>query len=209
MIIEYIDFILHLNTHMLSLVQSLGPWIYVVLFLIIFCETGVIFTPFLPGESMLFALGTLAAVGALDLHGMVVLLITAAILGGFVNYFLGLYFGKRLLASKYGQVSEKYMQKTHEFYQRHGSFTIVIARLVPFLRTYAPFVAGVGRMQWHIYSFYNILGAVLWIAGFIYLSYFFGNIPLVQQYFSLVIIGIILLSVVPVAITVLKHVRSK
>lgn len=204
-----IDLFLHLDKHLNSVIQDYGVWTYAILFLIIFCETGLVVTPILPGDSLLFAAGALAAAGPPLRPGwLFVLLSVAAILGDTLNYWIGHLFGERL-AARYPRILRKeYLAKTHTFYEKYGGQTIIIARFVPIVRTFAPFVAGVGSMSYGKFLAYNIGGGVLWIALFIYGGYFFGNLPIVKSNFTLVILVIIGLSVLPGVIEYLRHRRA-
>jgi membrane-associated protein len=192
------DLLLHLDRHLIWVVENYGVWIYALLFLIVFCETGLVITPFLPGDSLLFVAGTLAAAGAMDVHLVVLLLIAAAILGDTVNYWIGKAMGPRVFHEENARFFRKeYLERTHRFYERHGGKTIVIARFVPILRTFAPFVAGIGTMDYGRFLFYNVTGAVLWVASLTYAGYYFGNLPWVKANLTLVILGIVLLSISP------------
>jgi membrane-associated protein len=203
------DFLLHLDRHLVAFVQHYGAWIYALLFLIIFCETGLVVTPFLPGDSLLFVAGTVAAAGAMDVHLLVVLLIIAAILGDTVNYWIGKHVGLRLFRDPNARfLKREYLDITHRFYERHGGKTIIIARFVPIVRTYAPFVAGVGAMTYRKFLAYNVIGAIVWVVSLTYAGYFFGNLPWVKSNLTLVIIGIILLSISPGIVEYLRHRRQ-
>ena len=204
-----IDFILNIDQHLQILAADYGLWIYAILFLIIFCETGLVVTPLLPGESLLFAAGGLAAIGEMNVHLMVVILVIAAILGDATNFYIGKYFGHRLFANPDSKIFRRsYLEKTHAFYTKHGGKTIILARFVPIVRTFAPFVAGMSNMNYAQFSRYNIIGALLWVPIFSYLGYFFANIPIVRDNLSLVLIAIILLSVLPGVIEIVRHRRS-
>ena len=204
-----IDFILNIDQHLQVLAADYGLWIYVILFLIIFCETGLVVTPLLPGDSLLFAAGGLAAIGEMNVHLMVVILVIAAILGDATNFYIGKYFGHRLFANPDSKIFRRsYLEKTHAFYTKHGGKTIILARFVPIVRTFAPFVAGMSNMNYAQFSRYNIIGALLWVPIFSYLGYFFANIPIVRDNLSLVLIAIILLSVLPGVIEIVRHRRS-
>ena len=204
-----IDFILHIDQHLQDLSAQYGPWIYAILFLIVFCETGLVVTPFLPGDSLLFAAGSLAAVGGMNIHLMVVLLLLAAILGDAVNFAIGKYFGARLFANPDSKIFRRaYLDKTHAFYEKHGGKTIIIARFVPIVRTFAPFVAGMGNMHYGRFIRYNIIGAILWVVLFSYAGYFFANIPLVKNNLALVLAAIIVISVLPGVIEVVRARRE-
>jgi membrane-associated protein len=200
------DVVLHLDRHLQWLVANYGPWIYGILFLIIFCETGLVLTPFLPGDSLLFAAGTIAAAGGMDVHFLVVVLIVAAILGDTVNYSFGHYVGPRVFHYQNSAwLNREHLDRAHAFYERHGGKTIVIARFVPIVRTYAPFVAGIGAMSYRRFLAYNVGGAVLWVVSLTYAGYFFGNFPMVKQNLTLVLIGIVILSIMPAVFEYLRH----
>jgi membrane-associated protein len=200
-----LDFLLHLDKHLREIIADYGGWSYLILFVIVFCETGLVVTPFLPGDSLLFACGAFAATGALSLPLVVVLLIVAAVLGDTVNYWIGASVGKRLITGRFGRlVKQEHLDRTHAFYERYGSKTIVIARFVPIVRTFAPFVAGLGRMSYRRFTAYNVVGGVLWVLICTLAGYFFGNLPVVQENFSLVILAIIGISVLPAVIEILR-----
>lgn len=209
MLAAIIDFILHIDQHLQVLANDYGLWIYAILFLIIFCETGLVVTPLLPGDSLLFAAGGLAAIGEMNVHLMVLLLVIAAILGDAVNFHIGKYFGHRLFANPNSKIFRRvYLEKTHIFYQKHGGKTIILARFVPIVRTFAPFVAGMSKMHYvHFYRF-NVIGALLWVPIFSYLGYFFANIPVVKNNLSLVLVAIIILSLLPALIEIIRHRRA-
>jgi membrane-associated protein len=199
------DIVVHLDRHLQWLVANYGVWIYAILFAIVFCETGLVVTPFLPGDSLLFVCGALAAVGGLDMTLLVIVLVSAAVIGDSVNYSFGRWLGPRVFREDRKWLNRKHLDRTHEFYERHGGKTIVIARFVPIIRTYAPFVAGIGAMGYTRFLSYNVGGAVLWVVSLGYAGYFFGNIPWVKQNLSVVILGIIVLSMVPLAVEYLRH----
>ncbi|MFZ5558455.1 MAG: DedA family protein [Pseudomonadota bacterium] len=200
------DFLVHLDRHLVGFVQQHGAWIYALLFLIIFCETGLVVTPFLPGDSLLFVAGTIAAAGAMDVHFLAALLIVAAILGDTVNYWIGKHVGMRLFTDPNARfLKREYLDLTHRFYERHGGKTIIIARFVPIVRTFAPFVAGLGTMTYRRFLAYNVIGAVVWVVSLAYAGYFFGNLPWVKANLTLVIIGIILLSISPGVVEYARH----
>ena len=190
-----IDLFLHLDEHLANIINQYGTWTYAILFLIIFMETGFVVTPFLPGDSLLFAAGTLAPLSDLNIWLIVVLLIIAAIAGDTVNYWIGHYLGERAYNIKW--IKREYRDRTHTFFQKHCGKTIFLARFVPIVRTFAPFVAGMGKMSYGYFFSYNVFGGIVWVLLFTFLGYFFGNIPFVKANFELVIIGIILVSVVP------------
>jgi membrane-associated protein len=195
-----IDLFLHLDKHLNELVRQYGTWTYLILFLIVFCETGLVVTPFLPGDSLLFAVGALAATDGSPLHvGWVsLLLLAAAILGDTLNYQIGHFVGPKVFTSKHTRwFRREHLERTHEFFERYGGKTIIIARFVPIVRTFAPFVAGVGAMTYWRFLLYNVVGALLWVGLLVYAGYFFGNAPIVKDNFSLVIIAIVILSILP------------
>ncbi len=197
-ITAFIDIILHLDRHLQALIQTYDVWIYLILFLIIYCETGLVIMPFLPGDSLLFVAGALAATGAMYVHGLFVLLVAASFLGDNTNYWIGRYVGPRIFSrEKSWLFNPAHIRRTQEFYDRHGGKTVTIARFVPIVRTFAPFVAGIGKMVYSKFLFYCFAGAILWIGSLLYAGYYFGNIPWVKQNLSLVIIGIIILSIMP------------
>jgi len=193
-----IDLLLHLDRHLKIIIDTYGAWTYGILFAIIFCETGLVILPFLPGDSLLFAAGAFAAAGVLDPWWMFILLSVAAILGDSVNYWVGERIGHRAFEpGRYRFLKPAYLEKTHKFYEKYGGKTIVIARFVPIVRTFAPFLAGVGTMSYRYFITYNVVGAVLWTGLFVGGGYFFGNLPFVKNNFSLVILAIIILSILP------------
>ena len=201
-----VDVLLHLDRHLSEIIQQYGVWTYLILFLIVFCETGLVVTPFLPGDSLLFAVGTFAAIGALDLWLAMGVLTAAAILGDSVNYAIGARVGPRVFRREGARfLNPKHLERTHEFYERYGAKTIVIARFVPIVRTFAPFVAGIGLMHYGRFLFYNVTGALLWILSLVLGGYLFGNIPMVRRNFSLVILAIIVLSILPGVIEVWRQ----
>ena len=200
-----IDFILHIDRHLAELSLQYGVWIYVILFLIVFCETGLVVTPFLPGDSLLFAAGGIAAVGGMNIHLMAALLIAAAVLGDAANFTIGKYFGARLFSNPDSKIfHQSHLAKTHAFYEKYGGKTIILARFVPIVRTFAPFVAGMGDMHYGRFIRYNIIGALVWVGLLTYAGYFFGELPAVKNNFGLVVIGIIVVSVLPMAVEIAK-----
>ena len=197
-IIYLIDFFIHLDKYLPLIVQSFGIWAYVLVFIVIFCETGLVVTPILPGDSLLFALGAIASQGALNIEALCVLLCVAAILGDTVNYAIGHFIGPKVFHYEDSRFFKKeYLLKTHRFYEKHGGKTIVIARFMPIIRTFAPFVAGVGAMSYPKFILYNISGGIAWVCIFLLGGYFFGNIPAVKNNFTVVIIAIVIVSVMP------------
>ncbi|XQE67519.1 DedA family protein [Pseudomonas sp. P3C3] len=204
-----IDFILHIDRHLAELTAAYGPWIYGILFLIIFCETGLVVTPFLPGDSLLFVAGAIATQDAMNIHLMVILLIIAAILGDAVNYSIGRFFGVRLFANPDSKIfRRRHLEITQTFYARHGGKTIILARFVPIVRTFAPFVAGMGHMSYRRFAAYNVVGAIAWVTLFSYAGYFFGNLPMVQSNLHYLIVAIIFVSILPGVIEILRHRRA-
>lgn len=202
---EIINIILHLDQHLIQWFALFGPWIYVILFLIIFCETGLVVTPFLPGDSLLFALGALAAMdNGLDIWVLLISLTIAGILGDTVNYHIGKYLGPKVFERESRFFKKKYLLETQAFYEKWGSFTIVAARFAPIARTFAPFVAGIGSMNYKKFLSYNVLGAVTWVFTFILAGFFFGNLPMVKRNFHIIIFGVIFVSLLPMLVPWLK-----
>jgi membrane-associated protein len=204
-----LDFVLHLDTYLSQIIQSYGVWTYALLFVIIFAETGLVVTPFLPGDSLLFAAGTFAALGSLNFFVLWMVVFAAAVLGDTVNYSIGNYIGPRVFEHDHRLLKREYLDRTQAFYDKHGGKTIVLARFVPIVRTFAPFVAGVGTMHYSRFIVYNVFGAFLWTGIFVSLGYFFGNIPVVKDNFELVIVVIVLISVVPMLYEWLKSRRKQ
>lgn len=205
-----VDFIIHIDVHLSEIIRSYGVWTYLILFLIIFCETGLVVAPLLPGDSLLFAAGTFAARGDLNVFWLFLLLSAAAILGDTANYWIGSYLGPRVFhKEKVRFLNKEYLERTHRFYEKYGGKTIIIARFVPIIRTFAPFVAGIGSMTYGKFISYNVAGGILWIGAFAYAGYFFGNIPMVKRNFTMVIFAIIILSVMPGVVEFIKHKMQK
>jgi membrane-associated protein len=204
----FVDLFLHLDKHLREVTAQYGTWTYALLFAIVFCETGLVVTPILPGDSLLFAAGALAALGSLNPFLLFVLLSTAAIIGDMVNYWAGHYFGARIFKPNARFLKTEYLERTHEFYERYGGKTIVLARFVPIVRTFAPFVAGMGRMGYARFFAYNVFGAIFWVAACVAAGYFFGNIPVVQKNFSIVILAIVFISILPGIIGIIRARRS-
>jgi membrane-associated protein len=206
---NFIEILLHLDTHLDWVIRHYGFWTYGILFLIIFLETGLVVTPFLPGDSLLFAGGTFAALGSLDVKWLIILLTLAAIGGDTVNYWIGYTSGPKVFHREKSRFFNKeYLHRTHRFYEKYGGKTIIIARFIPIIRTFAPFVAGIGSMTYGHFVAYNIAGGIAWVVIFVLGGYFFGNIPLIKQNFSLVIVAIIFLSILPGIIEFLRHRKS-
>ena len=199
------DLLVHLDVHLGSLLQQYGAWVYLILFLIVFCETGLVVTPFLPGDSLLFVSGALWAAAGMDLHALVIVLVGAALLGDNCNYWIGRYLGPRVFRWERSRFFNRAaLDRTRGFYDRHGGKTVIMARYVPLVRTFAPFVAGIGRMPYVRFIAFSVAGAFLWVVSLTFAGYFLGNMPVVRQNLSVVILGIIALSLVPVALEVLK-----
>jgi membrane-associated protein len=211
MIEQFIDLFLHLDKHLAEIVSQYGTLTYLILFVIIFAETGLVVTPFLPGDSLLFATGATIAVsgGSLNLGLMLLILFIAAVLGDTVNYFVGKFMGKRVFEMNSRWIKREYLERTHAFYEKHGGKTIVYARFIPIIRTFAPFVAGVGAMNYPKFIVYNLLGGAIWVSAFLLAGYFFAENEIVKKNFSLVVLGIIFVSLLPPIIEYLRHRFSK
>ena len=206
-ILGLIDFILHVDKHLIEIIKDYGTWTYLVLFIIIFSETGFVVTPFLPGDSLLFVIGALGASHALNFNLALILLIIAAIAGNTINFFVGRILGQKILAMKDSRLIKKeYLYKTQYFYNKHGGKAIILSRFLPIIRTFAPFVAGVGKMKFSKFCFYNVIGGLAWVLLFMCAGFFFGNIPAVKDNFTYVIFAIIFVSFLP---TVIPFIRSK
>ncbi len=199
-----IDIFLHLDVYLADIIQTYGVWTYALLFVVIFMETGFVVTPFLPGDSLLFAAGTFAALGAMDVALVWVLMALAAVGGDTVNYWVGHYIGPRAFSGSVRFLKREHLEKTHAFYEKHGGITIILARFIPIIRTFAPFVAGVGAMTYAHFLAYNVVGGLLWVTLFLFGGFFFGNIPFIKNNFEFVILGIILISVLPPVIEYFK-----
>jgi membrane-associated protein len=200
------DLVVHLDAHLAALLEQHGAWVYVLLFVIIFGETGLVVTPFLPGDSLLFVAGALAATGGMDVHLLAVLLTLAAILGNTVNYSIGYWLGPRVFHWQQSRwFNRRALDRAHAFYERHGGKTIVVTRFVPILRTFAPFVAGIGQMTYLRFTAYNVVGAVLWVGSLLYAGYWFGNVPWVKDNLGWVILAIVALSLAPIAVEYARH----
>jgi membrane-associated protein len=198
-LLTFIDIILHVDKYLDIIIQSFGIWSYVILFVIVFCETGLVVTPFLPGDSLLFAAGALAAIGSFDVALLVIIFSSAAIAGDNVNYWVGHFVGPRMPF-----LNKKHLDRTHEFYEKHGGKTVILARFVPIIRTFMPFVTGLGRMTYPRFLAYDIFGGILWPTIFVLSGYYFGNLPFVKKYFSLVVVAIILISVTPILYQIIR-----
>jgi membrane-associated protein len=205
-----IEFIMHIDVHLGAIIKDYGLWTYLILFLIIFCETGLVVTPVLPGDSLLFAAGTFAAIGALDVFWLFILLSIAAIAGDTVNYWIGCFLGPKVFHGEGVRfLNRQYLDRTHQFYEKYGGKTIIIARFVPIIRTFAPFVAGIGSMTYGRFISYNVIGGIAWIAICVFAGYFFGNLSIIKKNFSLVILAIIIISILPGAVEIIRHKYGK
>jgi len=205
----FVDVVLHLDRHMQWLVANYGAWIYLILFAIVFCETGLVVMPFLPGDSMLFVAGTLAAAGDMYIHGLFAVLATASFLGDNTNYWIGRYIGPHAFKREGSRLlNPAHLERTQRFYDRHGAKTIFFARFIPIIRTFAPFVAGIGHMRYGRFLFYSFSGSIAWVGSLSYAGYYFGNMPAVKENLSLVILGIVLLSISPGIVEYLRHRRK-
>ncbi len=203
----FIDIVLHLDTHLLALTQEYGVWVYAILFLIIYCETGLVVMPFLPGDSLLFVAGALCGLGALRLEWLAPLLMLAAFSGDNTNYWIGRLIGMRLLKRTNGLIKREHIDKTHAFYEKHGGKTILFARFLPIVRTFAPFVAGIGLMRYRLFMLFSALGSLAWIGSLTVAGYFFGNIPIIKNNLTLMILGIIAISFLPAIREFIRHRR--
>ncbi len=208
-LLKIVDLFLHLDKYLNDVISTYGLWTYALLFFVIFMETGFVVTPFLPGDSLIFAAGTFAALGALNPFVLYILLAGAAILGDTTNYWIGHTIGERAFSGEIKWIKKEYMERTHAFFEKHGGKTIFLARFVPIIRTFAPFVAGVGKMTYGYFISYNVFGGLTWVALFLAAGFFFGNIPFVKHNFSLVIIAIILISLVPMVVEAWKARKGK
>jgi len=199
-----IDFIIHIDVHLGQIISTYGVVTYIILFLIIFMETGLVFTPFLPGDSLLFAAGAFAALNSLNIWLLFFFLSIAAILGDTANYWIGYFFGKKIVAHPKIPIDESHIEETQKFFHKHGGKTIILARFIPFIRTFAPFVAGVGRMKYQQFFSYNVIGGLLWVSIATFTGYFFGNIKFVKENFSLVIIAVVIISLIPIFVEIFR-----
>ena len=198
LVTQFIDIVLHLDVHLALLIQQYGIWVYAILFVIIFCETGLVVTPFLPGDSLLFIAGALAAMGQLDVHLLIISLIAAAFLGNALNFRIGRYVGPKVFSNPHSRLLKPaYLERARQFYERHGGKTIVLSRFLPIIRTYAPFVAGASQMGSARFLAYNLAGAILWVAGLTYAGYFFGNLTIVREHLTLIILALVIIPALP------------
>ncbi|HLL61397.1 MAG TPA: DedA family protein [Candidatus Nitrosocosmicus sp.] len=206
---EIIEYLLHFDEHLKTIIDQFGIFSYIILFLIIFAETGLIIIPFLPGDSLLFIVGTLSGSGYLNIWIVYFTLLAAAIIGDTVNYWVGHHLGAKLFSKENSKIFNKaYLEKTREFYAKHGGKTIILARFLPILRTFAPFVAGIGKMHYRTFIMYNIVGAFIWVTSLTFAGYFFGSLPIIKDNFEYAVIGIVFLSLVPMVLEYIKHKRG-
>ena len=205
-----IDFVLHIDKHLIEIVNQYQTWTYLILILIIFCETGLVITPFLPGDSLLFAAGTIAALDGnpLNIYTLLLVIFIAALVGDNVNFNIGRFLGHKVYEKNYKLIKREYLDKTHGFYEKHGGKTLIIARFMPIIRTFAPFVAGVGEMKYRRFIVFCLVGNAIWVSSFLFAGYFFGNIPFVKQNFTAVVLTIIVISLLPTLIAVGKQILS-
>ena len=206
LISAFIDIVLHLDRHLQWVVANYGVWIYAILFAIVYCETGLVVTPFLPGDSLLFVAGALAAAGDMYVHGLFALLATASFLGDNTNYWIGRYVGPRVFSRQKSRLfNPEHLNRTERFYRKYGAKTIVLARFMPIVRTFAPFVAGIGRMRYPTFLFYSFAGSIAWVGSLTYAGFYFGNVPVIKQNLTLVILAIVLLSISPAIVELVRH----
>jgi membrane-associated protein len=209
LIVKFVDIFIHLDVYLKEIISTYGIWTYAILFIVIFIETGFVVMPFLPGDSLIFAAGTFAALGSLNIYLIAGLLMIAAVAGDTVNYWIGHTLGDKVNNSEIKWIRKDYLDKTHKFFEKHGGKTIFLARFVPIIRTFAPFVAGVGKMSYPYFISYNFFGGISWVALFIFTGYFFGNIPFIKDNFSIVILAIIAISLLPALVEVIKSCKEK
>lgn len=207
--LQLVNIVLHLDKYLGIVIQTYGFLTYAILFLVVFCETGLVITPFLPGDSLIFAVGALSAIGSLNILVSWLIFLSAAILGDTINYWIGHFIGPKAFEINNRLFSRKHLERTHNFYEKHGGKVIILARFIPIIRTFAPFVAGVGKMNYYKFFLYNIVGALLWTSLFVFSGYFFGNIPVVKENFSYVVIGIVFVSIMPILFDFLNNLRHK
>lgn len=205
----FIEYIMHLDSNLLIIINYFGPWAYVIVFTIIFLETALVLTPFLPGDSLIFASGALAGAGSWNIWILFFLLTVAAVLGDTVNYWIGSYIGPKVFKYKGKLFNKEHLKRTHKFFEKYGGKTIILARFIPIIRTFAPFLAGVGKMDYFKFLAYNVIGGFLWVGFFLWVGYFFGSIPFVKEHFTYFIIGIIIVSLIPAVIEFYRHWQEK
>jgi membrane-associated protein len=207
---QLIEFVLHIDKHLFDLCAMYGVWIYGILFLIVFCETGLVVTPFLPGDSLLFAVGSLTAIGAMRVEYTIPMLMAAALAGDNTNYWIGRKVGPKVFNKEKSRLFNKeYLERTHSFYNKYGKITIILARFLPIIRTFAPFVAGIGHMKYRVFLLFSLIGAMLWVNLFVLVGFFFGNIPFIRQNFSIVIIALIIIPGTPALIEFIRHIIAR
>ncbi len=203
---SFVDLFLHLDSHMAQMVAQYGQWIYAIVFAVVFCETGLVITPFLPGDSLLFVLGALAAQGSLELKFLIPILIVAAIAGDALNYQIGRRLASSVLENKkLPFIKKEYLDRTREYFEKYGTKTIIIARFIPIVRTFAPFMAGVGKMPYTTFTLFNVAGGIFWVLAGVFAGFFFGNLPFVSEHFSLVVLAIVAISLIPAVLEFMKH----
>lgn len=205
----FLDYVMHLDSNLLNILNMFGHWAYFIVFVIIFLETALVLTPFLPGDSLLFAAGALAGIGAWNIWILFFLLSLAAVIGDSVNYSIGKFIGPKVFKYEGKLLNKEHLERTHKFFEKHGGKTIILARFIPIIRTFAPFLAGVGRMNYFKFLSYNVIGGFLWVGLFLWTGYFFGNIPFVKEHFTYVIIAIIIISLIPAALEFYRHWKEK
>lgn len=205
---KLIDFILHLDKYLSMIINTYGTWTYALLFIIVFLETGLVVTPFLPGDSIIFASGAFAAIGSMDLFSLYILFLAAAILGDTANYTIGKKIGTKAFEKDIKFLNKEYLNKAHSFYEKHGAITIVIARFIPIIRTFAPFVAGIGEMHYTKFISYNMVGGIMWVSLFLFGGYYFGNLPFIKSHFTYVLLAIIFISLIPAVVGIIKERKS-
>lgn len=205
---KLIDFILHLDKYLSMIISTYGTWTYALLFMIVFLETGLVVTPFLPGDSIIFASGAFAAIGSMNIFSLYILFLAAAILGDTANYTIGKKIGTKAFEKDIKFLNKEYLNKAHSFYEKHGAITIVIARFIPIIRTFAPFVAGIGEMHYTKFISYNMVGGIMWVSLFLFGGYYFGNLPFIKSHFTYVLLAIIFISLIPAVIGIIKERKS-
>lgn len=206
---KFFDYVMHLDANLLVIINHFGPWAYLLIFVIIFLETALVLTPFLPGDSLLFAAGALAGIGTWNIWILFAILSLAAILGDSMNYSIGKYIGPRVFKYKGKLLNRKYLDRTHSFFLKYGGKTIIIARFIPVVRTFAPFLAGVGKMDYLKFLSYNVIGGIMWVGAFLWTGYFFGNLSFVKDNFAWVVVGIIVVSMIPAGIELYRHLKER
>jgi len=207
---QLIEFVLHIDVHLRGICDLYGAWVYAILFLVVFCETGLVVTPFLPGDSLLFVVGSLAAIGAMRIEYAIPILMVAVFAGDNTNYWIGRKVGPKVFSQEKSRLfNREYLDRTHSFYEKHGKMTVILARFLPIIRTFAPFVAGIGRMTYRIFLLFSVIGALIWVCLFVLVGYFFGNIPFIKQNFSIVILALIFIPGIPALIEFIRHILER